>query len=118
MVTMRRDLPAGPSIVTPTKKKEKDKTQKWSREDYKEVMYAFYMSLEKPWVKVIIMLIMILQGITLSCLIPVSMKIVKLTTVTLKNERVIKLEKKTMMLSIICLKTKLLRLSKKLKLSV
>ena len=42
------DLPAGPSRVTPTKKKEKDKRQKWSREDYKEVMYAFYMSLEKP----------------------------------------------------------------------
>ena len=41
------DLPAGPSRVTPTKKKEKDKRQKWSREDYKEVMYAFYMSLEK-----------------------------------------------------------------------
>ena len=31
------DLPAGPSRVTPTKKKEKDKRQKWSREDYKEV---------------------------------------------------------------------------------
>ena len=43
-----RDLPAGPSRLTPTKKKEKDKRQKWSREDYKEVMYAFYMSLEKP----------------------------------------------------------------------
>ena len=42
------DLPAGPSRVTPTKKKEKDKIQKWSREDYKELMYAFYMSLEKP----------------------------------------------------------------------
>ena len=42
------DLPASPSRVTPTKKKEKDKRQKWSREDYKEVMYAFYMSLEKP----------------------------------------------------------------------
>ena len=41
------DLPAGPSRVTTTKKKEKDKRQKWSREDYKEVMYAFYMSLEK-----------------------------------------------------------------------
>ena len=26
----------------------KDKRQKWSREDYKKVMYAFYMSLEKP----------------------------------------------------------------------
>ena len=44
----QEDLPAGPSRVTPTKKKEKDKRQKWSREDYKEVMYAFYMSLEKP----------------------------------------------------------------------
>ena len=42
------DLPAGPSRVAPTKKKEKDKRQKFSREDYKEVMYAFYMSLEKP----------------------------------------------------------------------
>ena len=42
------DLPAGPSRVIPTKKKEKDKRQKWSREDYKEVMYPFYMSLEKP----------------------------------------------------------------------
>ena len=44
----QEDLPAGPSRVTPTKKKGKDKRQKWSREDYKEVMYAFYMSLEKP----------------------------------------------------------------------
>ena len=42
------DLPAGPSRVTPTKKKEKYKRKKWSREDYKEVMHAFYMSLEKP----------------------------------------------------------------------
>ena len=42
------DLPAGPSRVTPTTKKEKDKRQKWSREDYKEVMYTLYMSLEKP----------------------------------------------------------------------
>ena len=41
------DLPAGPSRATSTKKKEKDKRQKWSKEDYKEVMYAFYMSLEK-----------------------------------------------------------------------
>ena len=39
-------LPAGPSTVTPTKKKEKNKRQKWSREDHKEVMYAVYMSLE------------------------------------------------------------------------
>ena len=42
------DLLAGPSRVTLTKKKEKDKRQKWSREDYKEVMYAIYMSLENP----------------------------------------------------------------------
>ena len=41
------DLTAGPSRVTLTKKKEKDKRQKRSREDYKEVMYASYMSLEK-----------------------------------------------------------------------
>ena len=41
------DLPAGPSRVTPTTE-EKDKRQKWSRENYKEVMYAFYRSLEKP----------------------------------------------------------------------
>ena len=41
------DLPAGPSRATSTKKKEKDKRQKLSKEDYKEVMYAFYMSLEK-----------------------------------------------------------------------
>ena len=41
-------LPAGPFRVTPTKKKEKYKIQKWSRENYKEVIYAFYMSLEKP----------------------------------------------------------------------
>ena len=33
-------------IIIP--KKEKDKKQKWSRNNYKEVMYAFYMSLEKP----------------------------------------------------------------------
>ena len=32
------DLPAGPSRVTPTKKKEKDKRQKWNSDDYKEVM--------------------------------------------------------------------------------
>ena len=36
------DLRAGPFRVTPTKKKQ------WNREDYREVMYAFYMSLEKP----------------------------------------------------------------------
>ena len=41
-----------------------------------------------------------------------SMKIVKLT-VTLKNEIVIELEKKTMMLSILRLETKLLKLFKK-----
>ena len=29
-------LPAGPSRVTPKKKKEKDKRQKWTREDCKE----------------------------------------------------------------------------------
>ena len=43
----QRDLPASPSRVTPTKKKEKDKRRKWSSEDYKEVMYDFFMSLEK-----------------------------------------------------------------------
>ena len=42
------DLPACPSRITPTKKNEKEKTQKWSREDYEEVMCAFYISLEKP----------------------------------------------------------------------
>ena len=42
------DLRAGPSRTTLTNKKEKDKRQKWSREDYKEVMYAFYMFLRKP----------------------------------------------------------------------
>ena len=57
---------------------------------------------------------MIIQAIT-SCLITVSMKIVKLI-VTLKNEIVIKLEKNTMMLCILRLETKLLRLLKKLKL--
>ena len=41
------DLPAGQSRVTPRKKKEKDRRQKWSRKDFKEVMYAFYMSIEK-----------------------------------------------------------------------
>ena len=44
----QRDLPTSPSSVTPTKKKEKDKRQKCNREDYKEVMNAFYMFLEKP----------------------------------------------------------------------
>ena len=29
------DQPVGPSRITPTTKKEKDKRQKWSREDYK-----------------------------------------------------------------------------------
>ena len=42
------DLPAGQSRVTSRKKKEKDRRQKWSREDFKKVMYAFYMSIEKP----------------------------------------------------------------------
>ena len=53
----------------------------------------------------------------ISCLIRVSMKIVKLT-VTLKNKTVIELEKKTMILSILSFETKLLRLLKKLKLLV
>ena len=44
----REDLPAGPSRVIPTKKKEKGKRQNWSREDYKEVMPAFYMFLKEP----------------------------------------------------------------------
>ena len=60
---------------------------------------------------------MILQIVTLSCPIRVSMKIVKLT-VTVKSERVIELEMKTMMLSILFLETKLLKLLKKLKLLV
>ena len=42
------DLPAGSSRVTTIKKKEKRQKTKWRREDYKEMMYAFYMSLEKP----------------------------------------------------------------------
>ena len=42
------DLPASSSRLTPTKEKEKDKRQKWSRENYKEVMHTIYMSLEKP----------------------------------------------------------------------
>ena len=54
---------------------------------------------------------MILRAITLSYLTPVSIKIVELAVI-LKSERVIKLEKKTMMLSILRLETKLLRLSK------
>ena len=58
------------------------------------------------------MLVMILQVITLSCLIRVPMKIVKLT-ITLKNERVIKL-----MLSILHLETKLFKILKNLKLLV
>ena len=45
------------------------------------------------------------------------MKIVKLT-VTVKSERVIELEMKTMMLIILFLETKLLKLLKKLKLLV
>ena len=43
------DLPEGPSRVRPTKKKEKNKRQDWSREDYKEVMYAFYVSRKTIW---------------------------------------------------------------------
>ena len=43
------DLPGGPSRVTSTKIKEKDKRQKLSKENCKEVMYAFYVSLEKPF---------------------------------------------------------------------
>ena len=35
------NLPTLSSSVIPKKKKEKDKGQKWSRQDYKEVMYAF-----------------------------------------------------------------------------
>ena len=62
------------------------------------------------------MRVMVLHVIRLSCLIRVSMKMVKLT-VTLKSERVIKLEKKTMVLSILRLETKLLKLLTKLKLS-
>ena len=49
--------------------------------------------------------------ITLSCFNQVSMKIVKLT-LTLKNETLIELEKKTTMLSILRLETKLLKLMK------
>ena len=60
---------------------------------------------------------MILQIVTLSCPIRVSMKIIKLT-VTVKSERLIELEMKTMMLSILFLETKLLKLLKKLKLLV
>ena len=41
----RGDLPAG-SCNT---KKGKGKRQKWSREDYKEVMYAFYVSRKTIW---------------------------------------------------------------------
>ena len=48
---------------------------------------------------------------TLSCLIRVSMEIVKLK-VTLKNERVIQLEKKTVMLSVLRVETKSLKLLK------
>ena len=42
------DLQADPSRGTPTANTKKDKRQKWCRETYKEVMSAFYMSLEKP----------------------------------------------------------------------
>ena len=37
-----------PSRVTPTKRKTKDKIQKWNKGNCKEVIHAFYMSLEKP----------------------------------------------------------------------
>ena len=59
-----------------------------------------------------------LQVITLSCLTSVSMEIRKTKSNPKKNEKVIKLEKKTMILSILHLKMKLLRLLKKLKLLV
>ena len=42
------DLQADPTRGTPTANTKKDKRQKWCRETYKEVMSAFYMSLEKP----------------------------------------------------------------------
>ena len=42
------DLQADPSRGTPTANTKKGKRQKWCRETYKEVMSAFYMSLEKP----------------------------------------------------------------------
>ena len=41
------DLLAGSSRVTLTNEKEKDKRQKWSREDFKEGMYVFYMPFRK-----------------------------------------------------------------------
>ena len=44
----QKDLPAVPSRVTSTKKKKRDKRQKWIREDYSAVIYVFDMSLEKP----------------------------------------------------------------------
>ena len=44
-----RDRPtSGPTEKIPTKIKEKEKRIRWTREDYFEVMYAFYLSLEKP----------------------------------------------------------------------
>ena len=39
---------AGPSVNPSNKTNQKEKRTKWTREDYSEVMYAFYMSLEKP----------------------------------------------------------------------
>ena len=36
------DLPADPSKITPTKKKDKIKRQKWNREDYKDVCFINY----------------------------------------------------------------------------
>ena len=42
------DLPARPYRERSTRKKEKNKREKWRKEDYEEVMYAFYISLEKP----------------------------------------------------------------------
>ena len=43
------DLPASPSRVTPTKKKEKDKKQKWGREDYMYDVYFLYVSRKTGW---------------------------------------------------------------------
>ena len=40
--------PPGPSVSTSPKTKSKEKRVKWSREDYKEMMHAFYYSLSKP----------------------------------------------------------------------
>lgn len=44
-----RDNPKpGPTEKIPPKSKQKEKRIRWTREDYTDVMYAFYMSLEKP----------------------------------------------------------------------